>query len=163
MDVPYSTGEMDVKLLLAGGTPASSVFVGAYGITNSVNSGKIYLRVYDFSCSRLFCRSEMFSLVKSSAVQYRREEVAALCKDNIGLVLVLETGRRESGAASGGSFGAGAGAVCRLVVANTRLLFNTKREELRLGQAALLLAEVEAMSWLSHTQVTSLPTVLLLN
>ena len=96
----------------------------------------------------------MFSLVKSSVVQYRREEVAALCKDNIGLVLVLETRRRESGAGSDG--GAGGGAVSRLVVANTHLLFNTKREELRLGQAALLLAEVEAMSWLSDTQVRSL-------
>ena len=105
----------------------------------------------------------MFSLVKSSVVQYRREEVAALCKDNIGLVLVLETRRRESGAGPGGSFGAGGGAVSRLVVGNTHLLFNTKREELRLGQAALLLAEVEAMSWVSDSQVTSCRTVLLLN
>ena len=98
----------------------------------------------------------MFSLVKSSVVQYRREQVAALCKDNIGLVLVLETRRRESGAGSDGGFGAGGGAVSRLVVANTHLLFNTKREELRLGQAAMLLAEVEAMAWLSDTQVRSL-------
>ena len=80
----------------------------------------------------IYWRREVARLLESKVVELRREGVVALQKDNVGLVVVLEVGGRK------------------LVLATAHLLFNTKREEVRLAQIAILLAEVDQMSKVPH-------------
>ena len=85
----------------------------------------------------VFCRVSLFDVLDSSVVEYRKEEVLTICKDNIGLVTLLET-KRSRGASSS-----------KLVVVTTHLLFSSKRKEVRLAQLALLLGGMDCLSWVS--------------
>ncbi|XP_066561340.1 protein angel homolog 2 isoform X2 [Amia ocellicauda] len=70
-----------------------------------------------------------FSLVSCQPVEYFRHGIPLLDRDNVGLVLLLRP------ALPGGS-------VPSLCVANTHLLYNPRRGDIKLTQLAMLLAEM---------------------
>ncbi|XP_075060336.1 protein angel homolog 2 isoform X2 [Mixophyes fleayi] len=73
-------------------------------------------------------KSDKFNLLLVKPVEYFRHNIALLDRDNIGLVLMLQP-----------STGGAAPAVC---VANTHLLYNPRRGDIKLTQLAILLAEI---------------------
>ena len=101
-----------------------------------------------------FFKVTKFSLVQSKFIEFRKKEVAILDRDNVALATLLQpkvqyqpltpqghTDKRESGDNL-------------LCVANTHLLFNTNRGEIKLLQLAMLFAELDQLAHRpSHNQV----------
>ncbi|NP_001089542.1 angel homolog 2 S homeolog [Xenopus laevis] len=73
-------------------------------------------------------KSDKFSLVSVTPVEYYRPNIALLNRDNIGLVLLLQPKSQRA-----------APVIC---VANTHLLYNPRRGDIKLAQLAILLAEI---------------------
>lgn len=78
-------------------------------------------------------KRERFSLVSCRPVEYFRRGVPLLDRDNVGLVLLLQP------IDSSGSF-------ANICVANTHLLYNPRRGDIKLAQLALLLAEISQVA-----------------
>uniref|UniRef100_H3C8U5 Endonuclease/exonuclease/phosphatase domain-containing protein n=1 Tax=Tetraodon nigroviridis TaxID=99883 RepID=H3C8U5_TETNG len=85
-------------------------------------------------CAIVF-KSSRLSLLSSNPVEFLRPGDALLDRDNVGLVLLLQ----PSDAASP----LGASSIC---VANTHLLYNPRRGDVKLAQLAILLAEISRLS-----------------
>ncbi|XP_060034408.1 protein angel homolog 2 isoform X2 [Erinaceus europaeus] len=83
-------------------------------------------------CAICFKHSK-FSLLAVSPVEFYRRDVPLLDRDNVGLVLLLRP--RVPSAASR--------AIC---VANTHLLYNPRRGDIKLTQLAMLLAEIASVA-----------------
>uniref|UniRef100_H3CV57 Angel homolog 2 (Drosophila) n=1 Tax=Tetraodon nigroviridis TaxID=99883 RepID=H3CV57_TETNG len=81
-------------------------------------------------CAIVF-KSSRLSLLSSNPVEFLRPGDALLDRDNVGLVLLLRAQRR------------GASSIC---VANTHLLYNPRRGDVKLAQLAILLAEISRLS-----------------
>ncbi|KAM4772032.1 protein angel homolog 2 isoform 1-T2 [Rhinophrynus dorsalis] len=79
-------------------------------------------------------KSSKFSLLSVRPVEYYRRNIALLDRDNIGLVLMLQPIAAKE-----------APAIC---VANTHLLYNPKRGDIKLTQLAILLAEIAGVAHL---------------
>ncbi|XP_069811061.1 protein angel homolog 2 isoform X2 [Dendropsophus ebraccatus] len=79
-------------------------------------------------CATCF-KSNKFTLKRVKPVEYFRPNIALLDRDNVGLVLTLQpkTEGRD---------------VPKICVANTHLLYNPKRGDIKLTQLAILLAEI---------------------
>ncbi|XP_029449081.1 protein angel homolog 2 isoform X2 [Rhinatrema bivittatum] len=73
-----------------------------------------------------------FTLLSSNPVEFYRRDIPLLDRDNIGLVLLLQP--RIQGISP---------AIC---VANTHLLYNPRRGDIKLTQLAILLAEIAAVA-----------------
>ncbi|XP_072266391.1 protein angel homolog 2 [Pyxicephalus adspersus] len=73
-------------------------------------------------------KSNKFNLMLVKPVEYYRRDIALLDRDNIGLLLMLEPKIRKK-----------APTIC---VANTHLLYNPRRGDIKLTQLAILLAEI---------------------
>lgn len=82
-------------------------------------------------CAIIFKKSRL-SLLSSNPVEYFRPGDALLDRDNVGLVLLL----RPTNGQSDSSF------IC---VANTHLLYNPRRGDIKLAQLAILLAEIDRL------------------
>lgn len=82
-------------------------------------------------CAICFKHSK-FSLLSVNPVEFYRPDVPLLDRDNVGLVLLLQPKQPQT--ASGAS-----PAIC---VANTHLLYNPRRGDIKLTQLAMLLAEI---------------------
>ncbi|KAM9239183.1 protein angel homolog 1 [Leptosomus discolor] len=78
-----------------------------------------------------------FQLISLSPVEYFRPGLDVLNRDNVGLVLLLQPLLPE---------GLGLKAVSPLCVANTHVLFNPRRGDIKLAQMALLLAEIDKIA-----------------
>ncbi|NWZ35670.1 ANGE1 protein, partial [Brachypodius atriceps] len=78
-----------------------------------------------------------FQLISLSPVEYFRPGLDVLNRDNVGLVLLLQPVLPE---------GLGLKAVSPLCVANTHILFNPRRGDIKLAQVALLLAEIDKIA-----------------
>lgn len=79
-------------------------------------------------CAICFKHSK-FSLLSANPVEFYRRNVALLDRDNVGLVLLLQPKAPH--------------ASCPVVcVANTHLLYNPRRGDIKLTQLAILLAEM---------------------
>ncbi|NWV36928.1 ANGE1 protein, partial [Grantiella picta] len=78
-----------------------------------------------------------FQLISFSPVEYFRPGLDILNRDNVGLVLLLQPVLPE---------GLGLKAVSPLCVANTHVLFNPRRGDIKLAQVALLLAEIDKIA-----------------
>ncbi|XP_068255754.1 protein angel homolog 1 isoform X2 [Nyctibius grandis] len=78
-----------------------------------------------------------FQLINLSPVEYFRPGVDVLNRDNVGLVLLLQPLLPE---------GLDLKAVSPLCVANTHVLFNPRRGDIKLAQMALLLAEIDKIA-----------------
>uniref|UniRef100_A0A8C4STN6 Angel homolog 2 (Drosophila) n=1 Tax=Erpetoichthys calabaricus TaxID=27687 RepID=A0A8C4STN6_ERPCA len=83
-------------------------------------------------CAIGFKRSR-FSLVSSHPVEFFRHGIPLLDRDNVGLVVLLKPTVHRSSSSN----------VC---VANTHLLYNPRRGDIKLTQLAMLLAEISAVS-----------------
>ncbi|XP_073465649.1 protein angel homolog 1 [Aquarana catesbeiana] len=90
-------------------------------------------------CATCF-KTQRFTLLLESHVEFFRPAVGVLNRDNVGLVLLLRPVLSEE-APDGLN-------TPNLCVANTHLLYNPRRGDIKLAQLALLLAEVDK---LSHT------------
>ena len=87
----------------------------------------------------IFYRHAKFTLVKSRLVQYFTAEVQVLDKDNVGIVVLLKANTADDDEKD-----------AFICVANTHLLFNKKRGDIKLAQLAYLFAEINELSLLSH-------------
>ncbi|XP_071996248.1 protein angel homolog 2 isoform X2 [Engystomops pustulosus] len=74
-------------------------------------------------------KSDKFKLKLVKPVEYFRRNIALLDRDNIGLVLMLQPETKQKDAPM----------IC---VANTHLLYNPRRGDIKLTQLAILLAEI---------------------
>ncbi|XP_061603068.1 protein angel homolog 2 [Cololabis saira] len=83
-------------------------------------------------------KTSRFSLLSSNPVEYFRPGDALLDRDNVGLVVLLQP-NIGPGQPEASSF------IC---VANTHLLFNPRRGDIKLAQLAILLAEISRLSGL---------------
>ena len=83
-------------------------------------------------CAVCFKHSR-FSLLSVNPVEFYRRDVPLLDRDNVGLVLLLQP--KIPSAASP--------AIC---VANTHLLYNPRRGDIKLTQLAMLLAEISSVA-----------------
>ena len=81
-----------------------------------------------------------FRLLCASPVEYFRPGLELLNRDNVGLVLLLQPLVPE---------GLGQVSVAPLCVANTHVLYNPRRGDIKLAQMAILLAEVDKVARLS--------------
>ncbi|XP_072121253.1 protein angel homolog 2 isoform X2 [Mobula birostris] len=82
-------------------------------------------------CAICFKRSK-FSLISASPVEFYRPMIQILDRDNVGLVVLLQPAVSQSAAC-----------VC---VANTHLLYNPRRGDIKLAQLAILLAEINKLA-----------------
>ncbi|NXL93498.1 ANGE1 protein, partial [Alectura lathami] len=78
-----------------------------------------------------------FQLISVSPIEYFRPGLDILNRDNVGLVLLLQPLLPE---------GLDLKAVSPLCVANTHVLFNPRRGDIKLAQMALLLAEIDKIA-----------------
>ncbi|XP_030627493.1 protein angel homolog 2 [Chanos chanos] len=83
-------------------------------------------------CAVVFKKSR-FSLVSCHPVEYFRRSVPLLDRDNVGLILLLQPTECSSCASN----------IC---VANTHLLYNPRRGDIKLAQLAMLLAEISRVA-----------------
>lgn len=87
-------------------------------------------------CAVIFKVSRL-SLLSSNPVEFFRSGDALLDRDNVGLVLLLRPNGAERRGADPSAF---------LCVANTHLLYNPNRGDIKLAQLAILLAEIGRLS-----------------
>ncbi|NXM37205.1 ANGE1 protein, partial [Oxyruncus cristatus] len=78
-----------------------------------------------------------FQLISLSPVEYFRPGLDILNRDNVGLVLLLQPVLPE---------GLDLKSISPLCVANTHVLFNPRRGDIKLAQVALLLAEIDKIA-----------------
>ncbi|XP_048105748.1 protein angel homolog 2 isoform X2 [Alosa alosa] len=83
-------------------------------------------------CAVVF-KQASFSLVSCHPVEYFKRDIPLLDRDNVGLVLLLKP-KLEKGITN------------HLCVANTHLLYNPRRGDIKLTQLGLLLAEISHVS-----------------
>lgn len=81
-------------------------------------------------------RSDQFILMEHVKVELYQSGIELLSRDNVGIVAKLAI--KES-------------PQTQLVIATTHLLYNPKRNDVRLGQTQLLLAEIERIAFLENT------------
>ncbi|KAF7251564.1 hypothetical protein EYD10_02768, partial [Varanus komodoensis] len=79
-------------------------------------------------------KQSKFQLISASPVEYFRPGLDILNRDNVGLVLLLQPVLPET---------LGGKAIKPLCVANTHVLYNPRRGDIKLAQMALLLAEID--------------------
>ncbi|KAG9481706.1 hypothetical protein GDO78_010768 [Eleutherodactylus coqui] len=84
-------------------------------------------------------KAQRFTLLAESHVEFFRPAIDVLNRDNVGLVLLLQPQLLEGTQD-------GCAAPTPLCVANTHLLYNPRRGDIKLAQLALLLAEVDKLS-----------------
>ncbi|XP_066281606.1 protein angel homolog 2-like [Branchiostoma lanceolatum] len=82
-----------------------------------------------------FYRTSKFSLVKHRLVEYYRPGTDVLDRDNVAIVVLLKpkTGKRKMHS--------------NLCIANTHLLFNKRRGDVKLSQLGVLLAEIDQLAF----------------
>ncbi|NWH33234.1 ANGE2 protein, partial [Chloropsis hardwickii] len=78
-------------------------------------------------------KTSKFSLISSKPVEFFRRDIPLLDRDNVGLVLLLQPRFHCKANA----------AIC---IANTHLLYNPKRGDIKLTQLAMLLAEIASVA-----------------
>eukprot|EP00095_Tigriopus_kingsejongensis_P002523 maker-scaffold838_size90379-snap-gene-0.11 protein:Tk02523 transcript:maker-scaffold838_size90379-snap-gene-0.11-mRNA-1 annotation:"hypothetical protein DAPPUDRAFT_302699" len=88
----------------------------------------------------IFFKSNRFELVATNEVELFQSRIFTLDRPNIGLFLTLQPRRRSQSADPPRR------TQQKLVVGTTHLLYNPKREDVRLAQTILLLAELDRIS-----------------
>ena len=84
----------------------------------------------------LMYKEDVFNLVEFAKVELYQTGVELLSRDNVGLIAKFSL--KES-------------PETKFVVATTHLLFNPRRNDVRLGQVQLLFAEIERISFIENT------------
>lgn len=104
-------------------------FVGYEGVYKKRTNDKVD------GCAT-FYKKDKFICEKVAPVEYYRPEMSLLDRDNIGLVLLL---RSRNTSLYGG----------KLCIANTHLLYNPRRGDIKLAQLMLLLAKIDDVAQVS--------------
>lgn len=95
----------------------------------------------------IYYRRDMFNLVDYQCVEFYQPDVKRLDRENVAIIAKFELKSNPSQ---------------RLVVATTHLLYNPRRQDIRLAQIQVLLAELDRFSYIGkYTDETSkyLPTI----
>ncbi|KOC58886.1 Protein angel like protein 2 [Habropoda laboriosa] len=92
-------------------------------------------------------RSDQLTLMEYAKVELYQSGIELLSRDNVGIIAKLAL--KES-------------PETQLVIATTHLLYNPRRNDVRLGQVQLLLAEIERIAFLENTMMGAkyLPIIL---
>lgn len=85
----------------------------------------------------LLYRSDQFTLLDYTKVELYQSGVELLDRDNVGIIAKLCL--RDS-------------PETQVVIATTHLLYNPRRNDVRLAQTQLLLAEIERLAFIENTQ-----------
>ena len=89
-----------------------------------------------------FWKDNKFKLENGVPVEYFKPGIRVLDRDNVALLVLLKPK------------GKGKHNWANLCVANTHLLFNPRRGDIKLAQAMLLMAEIEKLSFIRHQPKT---------
>lgn len=108
---------------------------------------------YKLDGCAIFYKSQMFNLLNHKGVEFNRTDITHLLnRDNVGLIALLEPRDLKRPKAS------------HLVIANTHLLFNPARSDVRHAQLRYFLAQLEEISFDYHDPTRNerchLPTIL---
>lgn len=79
----------------------------------------------------LYFKTSVFQLIEFHTVEYRQPNVSVLNRDNVAIVAKLALKSNPE---------------VEFVVATTHLLYNPRRQDVRLAQTQVLLAEVERIA-----------------
>lgn len=84
----------------------------------------------------IYFKPNVFKLEEESTVEFRQPGVRVLDRDNVGIVLKLRVADSPDN---------------YIVVATTHLLYNPRRQDVKLAQVQVLLAEIERLAYNSKT------------
>ncbi|KAJ8670732.1 hypothetical protein QAD02_001991 [Eretmocerus hayati] len=84
----------------------------------------------------LMYREDIFTLMESLKVELFQNGIELLSRDNVGLIAKFSLKKNPE---------------TQFVVATTHLLYNPRRNDVRLGQVQLLFAEIERLSFIENT------------
>jgi protein angel len=84
----------------------------------------------------LMFKEDIFNLLEFSKVELYQTGIELLNRDNVGLIA---------------KFALKGSPNTKFVIATTHLLYNPKRNDIRLGQVQLLFAEIERISFIENT------------
>ncbi|KAJ8913038.1 hypothetical protein NQ315_002054 [Exocentrus adspersus] len=93
----------------------------------------------------LYYKTDIIHLVEHTSVEYFQPNIAILNRDNVGLIAKFSPKLHPSK---------------EFVVATTHLLYNPRRQDVRLAQVQLLLTELERISYNSSLESNYLPIIL---
>lgn len=85
----------------------------------------------------IYFKPSVFELEEKSTVEFKQPGVRVLDRDNVGIVLKF----RVTGSPNN-----------YLVIATTHLLYNPRRQDVKLAQVQVLLAEIERLAYNSNTK-----------
>ncbi|KAK6478979.1 protein angel-like protein 1-like [Huso huso] len=105
-------------------------------------------------CAVCYQRTK-FSVVSVSLLEYFRPDTELLDRDNVGLVVLLQPMMTER--LAGGGQRSKVGPIC---IANTHLLFNPRRGDVKLTQLSIMMAEIDRMIDPWQEQGRSCPVLL---
>lgn len=80
----------------------------------------------------IYFRESKFELKEFVSVEFYQPNISCLNRDNIGVIALLKPKDNPSK---------------KVVIANTHLLFNPRRHDVRLAQIQLMLAEIERVAF----------------
>lgn len=92
----------------------------------------------------IFFKVDKFNLIQSKEIEFRKSEVTILDRDNIALVALLQPKIKNQLQIASQGEGCIGDLLC---VANTHLLFNTNRGDIKLLQLAILFAELDQLTY----------------
>lgn len=81
----------------------------------------------------IFYKNSKFNLVEYAAVEFYQPGVSLLNRDNIALIAKFSSKGEKNG---------------EVIVTTTHLLYNPKREDVRLAQLQVLLAEIDRIAYI---------------
>ncbi|XP_011505786.1 PREDICTED: protein angel [Ceratosolen solmsi marchali] len=84
----------------------------------------------------LMYKDDIFNLLEFSKVELYQTDIELLSRDNVGLIAKFSLKGSPN---------------TKFVIATTHLLYNPKRNDIRLGQVQLLFAEIERISFVENT------------
>lgn len=97
---------------------------------------------YKLDGCAIFYKSKLFHLLKYKGIEFNRIDVTNLLnRDNVGIIAVLKPKIETRSKSS------------RLVIANTHLIFNPRRSDIRLAQLKYFLSELEEISLESYDTI----------
>jgi len=97
---------------------------------------------YKIDGCAIFYRSKLFRVLECKGVEFNRTDVSQILnRDNVGIIAVLKPKVQTRSKSS------------QLVIANTHLIFNPKRCDIKLAQLELFLSELNQISLIDHEHI----------
>ncbi|XP_023310240.1 protein angel homolog 2 [Anoplophora glabripennis] len=93
----------------------------------------------------IYYKTDLIQLVEHTSVEYFQPDISVLNRDNIGLIAKFSPKLHPTR---------------EFVIATTHLLYNPRRQDVRLAQVQLLLTEIERISYNAQSEGNYLPVIL---